>query len=110
MKSPMFHKTTLGTFYNNLATPAQTLFSDCFEAKLKLRVLKYQFLKNFFDLDTARNYIYTLDISTSLDTANVASRQGVQRAFGYNYSNFFSDIIKKYNPFCSLKFTRNLIR
>ena len=44
-----------------------------------------------------------------LDTVNVVSRQGVHRAFGYNYTNFLSDIIKKYNPFCSLKFTRNFI-
>ena len=44
------------------------------------------------------------------DTVNVVFRQGVHRAFGYNYTNFFSDIIKKYNPFCFLKFTRNFIR
>ena len=45
-----------------------------------------------------------------MDTVNVVSRQDLHRAFGYNYTNFFSDIIKKYNPFCSLKFTRSFIR
>ena len=45
-----------------------------------------------------------------MDTVNVVSRQGLRIAFGYNYTNFFIDIIKKYNTFCSLTFTRNFIR
>ena len=61
---------------------------------MKSRVLKVPIPEEFFNLDTV----------------NVVSRQGVCRAFGYNYTNFFSDIIKKYNPFRSLKFTRNSIR
>ena len=69
-------------------------FSDCFEAKLKSRVLKVPIPEEFF----------------YLETVNVVSRQGVRRAFGYNYTNFFSDIIKKYNPFWSLTFTRSFIR
>ena len=101
----MFHKVILGNFYNNLATPAQTLslsvslslslsLSDCFEAKLKSRVLKVPIPEEFFHLDTV----------------SVVSRQGVHRAFEYNYTSFFSDIIKKYNPFLFHKFTRNFIR
>ena len=42
--------------------------------------------------------------------AYVICCQGVHRPFGYNYTNFFSDTMKKYNPFSSLKFTRNFIR
>ena len=45
-----------------------------------------------------------------MNAVNVVSGQGVHKAFGYNYTNFFSDIIEKYNPFCFLKFTRNFIR
>ena len=45
-----------------------------------------------------------------MDTVNVVSRQGLHIGFGYIYTNIFTDIIKKYNPFCSLKFTRIFIR
>ena len=61
---------------------------------MKSRVLKVPISEEFFHFDTV----------------NVVSRQRVHRAFGYNYTTFFSDIIKKYNPFCFLKFTRNFIR
>ena len=45
-----------------------------------------------------------------MEAVKIVSRQGLHRAFGYNYTNFFIDIIKKYNPFCSLKFTKSFIR
>ena len=51
-----------GKFLQQLRNSCANPFSDCFEAKLKSKVV---------------------------------SRQRVHRAFGYNYTNFFSDIIKK---------------
>ena len=45
-----------------------------------------------------------------LNVEEVFTANGSHRAFGYNYTNYFCDLISKYNDLCCYKFTRNFIR
>ena len=47
---------------------------------------------------------------TDFDNLEIVESKTGDKSFGHNYTNYFAEILKKLNPYCSFKFFYNHVR
>ena len=70
--------------------------------------------KDFSETDYVRAKLLKTSVEiplpTDFDNLEIVESKTCDKSFGHNYTNYFAEILKKLNPYCSFKFFYNHVR